>query len=375
MNDQPALVKRLEAKVEETLRDQKLLAFATDLEQSAVTEYLEFSKDPQVTAGIKYTVLHYLASKQGYYQDPREQAEMLGVVAAAMNTLVPTQAIQGIQDLRHRYPLLYQLDPLSFDRAESSAVEFISRLPAHQQTQTIADSKGIDLQPRSLAPLVPPVAKVTAPQLPPALPLAASKAPSNINPINIPPDYPPANANNNKGALLIGSGIIAGAIIFSAAILGSRPPQNETTSSPNPTGSNPIGSNPTISTASSSSVAQNPPENVISEYYQNINNRQYQAAWDKLPESLRNSREVHPNGYQSFVDFFDKLNGIQVNNLSVSDRTDYSTIVNADLVCQSKNGNSSLLFLRFSLYRNDINQPWQISKVRLNPGRPSACGV
>jgi hypothetical protein len=366
MNDQPALVKRLEAKVQETLRDQKLLAFATDLEQSAVTEYLEFSKDPQVTAGIKYTVLHYLASKQGYYQDPREQAEMLGVVATAMNTLVPTQAIQGIQDLRHRYPLLYQLDPLSFDRAESSAVEFISRLPAHQQTQTIADSKGIDLQPRSLAPLVPPVAKVTAPQLPPALPLAASKAPSNINPINIPPDYPPANANN-KGALLIGSGIIAGAIIFSAAILGSRPPQtqNEITSSPNPT----------VSTASSSSVAQNPPENVISEYYQNINNRQYQAAWDKLPESLRNSREVHPNGYQSFVDFFDKLNGIQVNNLSVSDRTDYSTIVNADLVCQSKNGNSSLLFLRFSLYRNDINQPWQISKVRLNPGRPSACGV
>jgi hypothetical protein len=50
-------------------------------------------------------------------------------------------------------------------------------------------------------------------------------------------------------------------------------------------------------------------------------------------------------------------------------------IVNAYLVFQSKNGKGSLLFLRFSLYRNDINQQWQISKLRLNSSRSSAYGV
>ena len=167
--------------------------------------------------------------------------------------------------------------------------------------------------------------------------------------------------------MIIAGAIVVAAIIFSSALFSSRNSQTSPvvtdlpkTETPTPTNNN---------------VDRSPPDALIAQYYQEINSRNYQAAWNKLPSNLREDLNVHPNGYQSFVDFFNGFGGVRVNNLTVVDRTDFNAVVNADLICQLKNGNDSPLFLRFSLNWNSSDRQWQMSKIRFNPNKKSYCGV
>jgi hypothetical protein len=125
----------------------------------------------------------------------------------------------------------------------------------------------------------------------------------------------------------------------------------------------------------SASNSQTSPDTVISEYYQEINSHNYQAAWNKLPLDLQQNVNVHPNGYQSFVDFFDSMGGMEVNSISVLEKNEFQAIVSADINCKLKNNSKSPLFLRFFLNWNNSSQQWQISKVKLDPDRQSSCGT
>jgi hypothetical protein len=120
------------------------------------------------------------------------------------------------------------------------------------------------------------------------------------------------------------------------------------------------------------SISSNSPENLIHQYYKDINNYQYRLAWNKLPLDLQQNHNIHPQGYQSFVEFFDQMASIQVNDLTVIEQNKYDAIVSAELNCQFKNNVKSPLFLHFFLFRD--SQQWQISKIRLNPNRKSFCG-
>jgi hypothetical protein len=120
------------------------------------------------------------------------------------------------------------------------------------------------------------------------------------------------------------------------------------------------------------SISPNSPENLIRQYYKDINNYQYRLAWNKLPLDLQQNHNIHPQGYQSFVEFFDQMASIQVNDLTVIEQNKYDAIVSAELNCQFKNNVKSPLFLHFFLFRD--SQQWQISKIRLNPHRKSFCG-
>jgi hypothetical protein len=119
---------------------------------------------------------------------------------------------------------------------------------------------------------------------------------------------------------------------------------------------------------------QNSPEKLISTYYQDINDRQYQSAWAKLPSDLQQNRNIHPQGYQSFAGFFDRMKSIQVNELMVVEETASQAVVAADLNCEFRKDVKSPLFLRFVLNKNDPNQQWKISKIKLDPNRKSFCG-
>jgi serine/threonine protein kinase, bacterial len=125
-----------------------------------------------------------------------------------------------------------------------------------------------------------------------------------------------------------------------------------------------------------SQISSNPnsPEKLISTYYQDINDRQYQSAWDKLPSDLQQNRNIHPQGYQSFAGFFDRMKSIQVNELIVVEETASQAIVAADLNCEFRKDVKSPLFLRFILNKNNPNQQWEISKIKLDPNRKSFCG-
>jgi serine/threonine protein kinase, bacterial len=130
----------------------------------------------------------------------------------------------------------------------------------------------------------------------------------------------------------------------------------------------------TISSSSASLINQSPPEDLVAEYYQAIDNRQYQSAWDKLPPSMREDRNLHPNGYQSYVDFFNSLGSIKVDNLKTIDRNKSTAIVSVTLSCELKNGDKSPLFLHYFMNWNSSNQQWQISRIKLDPDRKSYCG-
>jgi ribulose bisphosphate carboxylase small subunit len=119
---------------------------------------------------------------------------------------------------------------------------------------------------------------------------------------------------------------------------------------------------------------QNSPEKIVSTYYQDINDRQYQSAWNKLPSDLQQNRSIHPQGYQSFIGFFDRMKSIQVNELIVVEETASQAVVAADLNCEFRKDVKSPLFLRFVLNRNDYNQQWEISRIKLDPNRKSFCG-
>jgi hypothetical protein len=123
------------------------------------------------------------------------------------------------------------------------------------------------------------------------------------------------------------------------------------------------------------SISQASAESFVVQYYQDINNHQYQSAWNKLPSALQNDRGIHPNGYQSFVDFYKRLAGVQLTSSSVLEQDDSHAIVNADLKCEFKGGKTSSLFLRFHLIRNSDKKSWQLNKVKFDPHRKSSCGV
>jgi hypothetical protein len=89
---------------------------------------------------------------------------------------------------------------------------------------------------------------------------------------------------------------------------------------------------------------------------------------------LRDNRTVHPNGYNSFTDFYDGLNGINIDSLDVVEKSEYNAEVRLRASCKLKSNKLSGLFLRFHLKWNDSSQQWEIDKVRLDPNQKTVCG-
>jgi hypothetical protein len=123
---------------------------------------------------------------------------------------------------------------------------------------------------------------------------------------------------------------------------------------------------------SNSDTPDNSPKNVIIQYYQEINNRDYQSAWNKLPSTLQENREVHPQGYQSFLDFFKQLDRVQVNDIALVSETKLGVEVKAN-ICYVKNGNTDPLGLLFHLKKDTDDRQWKIDKVRLDSHKNSGC--
>jgi hypothetical protein len=142
------------------------------------------------------------------------------------------------------------------------------------------------------------------------------------------------------------------------------------TNTPSP---NPLPSKPTVVQTPQPKPGDSP-KDVITQYYEKINSRDYKSAWNRLPIDLRDNRTVHPNGYQSFTDFYDGLNGININSLDVVEKSEYNAEVRLRASCKLKSNKLSGLFLRFHLKWNDSSQQWEIYKVRLDPNEKTVCG-
>ena len=237
---QPEIIKKLEDKATEMLRDRQLTAQASVNEdganspdRSALAGYASLVKDSNVPVGIRYLALHAIAGKHEFYEDPRDQPQMLGTVAEAMGNLQPGAVVKSIQYIKTEYPSIYQLEQGIFDRYEAHAVGFMTRLPADQQDKTVAEGKDTQLNPIPVVIAPPPVSPPPPPILPTPIPPQTpeeSRYEPAISQVYQPTTStafqpnPAPNQNSNKGALVIGA-MISGAIIFSALQLSRQTQQ------------------------------------------------------------------------------------------------------------------------------------------------------
>jgi hypothetical protein len=272
--DRSGIVQKLEDKVAAALRDHNLTAAAvgTPAAQSAMAEYDRLVKDAGSPVGIRYLALHSVAMKQGFYVDKRDQQEMLGTVSQEMGNMSPTEVLAGIKYLKSNYPAIYQCDAVALDRKESSIVELMTRLPMDQQDRAVAEAKNVQLEARPID-LAPVEIPVVAPQpfIPPPqpiepvpIPITQAYTPQSTQTYTPQPAQTyipqqtqlPVQNNSNKGALIIGGGMIAGAILFSTILLSQQlKPSSDVNSANTPL--NQPGKNPPTGVVSDSGKSVN----------------------------------------------------------------------------------------------------------------------
>jgi ARC6-like, IMS domain len=161
---------------------------------------------------------------------------------------------------------------------ESNAVEFMTRLPMDQQDRAVAEAKNTQLNARpitsgaseAIEPLLVEIPVVTSqtfappPQMQP-LPVLPVPDPAPVAQAYTPQPSQtyipqqtqlPVQNNSNKGALIIGGGMIAGAILFSTILLSQQlKPSSDVNSANTPL--NQPGKNPPTGVVSDSGKSVN----------------------------------------------------------------------------------------------------------------------
>jgi serine/threonine protein kinase, bacterial len=124
--------------------------------------------------------------------------------------------------------------------------------------------------------------------------------------------------------------------------------------------------------SSSSSPANSPsiaPTDIVKDYYTKINTRDFQGAWNKLPISLQNDRSIHPNGYNSFLDWWsNQVGSAQLLGTNLVSSTDREAIVDADVQYFMRSGQgrrSTPQAMRYFFVKDTSNNTWIIEKIRL----------
>ncbi|MBD2456682.1 hypothetical protein H6G80_21705 [Nostoc sp. FACHB-87] len=140
-----------------------------------------------------------------------------------------------------------------------------------------------------------------------------------------------------------------------------------------PTTTNNIGTNstavfkpifsPTPTTSSANNVDRPSTEKVIEDYYTKVNSHQYQEAWNFLSTTLQEDRELHPDGYNSFIEWWEQVKYVSVNRYSLEDANNNGGVVNVWTRYYMKNGRNVSIPLKFYMSWNDANQKWEINKI------------
>lgn len=89
--------------------------------------YQQLCADPSVVLALRCLALSVVAKKLNLYADHRAASILVDEISRQMNATEPRQLLSSIRQLKFRHPSIYQLNPLWFDRAASSAMDCIKR--------------------------------------------------------------------------------------------------------------------------------------------------------------------------------------------------------------------------------------------------------
>ncbi|MBX9253999.1 serine/threonine protein kinase [Desmonostoc muscorum CCALA 125] len=242
-------------------------------------------------------------------------------------------------------------------------------------------------------PPVPPTIPYNQPPVHPTIPynqppVVNLQPPATLHTVAVSPGSTnqPSNQNNGQKGMLLGS-LIAGGLIGSSIVIGfalnkSNQPATQSTASsselstnsnetksvvPSVSSQQPVDSQVVQQTTQQSSQQINrpSPEQAVEDYYETINNGQYQNAWNLLSSSYQNNKRLHPNGYLSYVDWWGgQVQSIDVEQVSLVETNSETATVDAQLKYFLKNGKQSPSSVRFSLLWDQGNSRWVVSEAK-----------
>jgi len=115
----------------------------------------------------------------------------------------------------------------------------------------------------------------------------------------------------------------------------------------------------------SMSALSSPPEQFVRDYFSDINNSQYSAAWSRLSSEFQRNKILMPNGYISYTDWWKKVERVDINQVTLASKDNASAIVNIRLQYLMKETKklSSSESLRLFLRWDSLNSRWLIDKA------------
>ena len=107
------------------------------------------------------------------------------------------------------------------------------------------------------------------------------------------------------------------------------------------------------------------PAEAVQNYYVNINQGQYETAWNQLAPSLQNDQILHPDGYLSYIDWWGgKVESVNVEQVSLLEASTETATVNAKFKYLMKNGRQVPGSVNFSLLWDAENSRWVVSQLK-----------
>jgi len=85
----------------------------------------------------------------------------------------------------------------------------------------------------------------------------------------------------------------------------------------------------------------------VQDYYLSINNRQYQTTWNFLASELKNNPVLHPQGFNSFLEWWQTVEKVEILKFTDQETTINTAQVDAQLQYYMKSGRKISQSLRF----------------------------
>jgi hypothetical protein len=107
-----------------------------------------------------------------------------------------------------------------------------------------------------------------------------------------------------------------------------------------------------------------PSEQLVMDYYEDINKGDYKTAWNKLPINIKDNLRLHPKGYLSFEQWFKKIVPVNVESIKMIDNQGGTAVVNAYSTYNIE-GQPREQSINFTLIFDKLQNQWMIESIIL----------
>ena len=104
----------------------------------------------------------------------------------------------------------------------------------------------------------------------------------------------------------------------------------------------------------------------VKNYYANLNQGKYQQAWNQLSTSFQNNQQLHPEGYNSYYNWWIQMSNIDIQDVKQIGTSTETATVNVQVKYTKTSGESLSQSLELFLIWNTTNKNWAIDAVKLN---------